>query len=249
MAISWSIRHKLVYSGTTLVIALLVAGGVWYEFFDHAPSCTDGRQNGTETGIDCGGVCTLVCANQAQDPTVLWARAFSGGNNTYSAAAYIKNNNQAGAHAVHYVFQFFDANSNLVLEKDGVTDIPPIPVVPVVEPAIYVGNRTIARTLFSLADSPQWEKASPLVPLRVGEQSLAADGSRLDAVIENTSLVTDEHNATVAAVLFDSQGVALAASKSLVPTIARQSTQHVVFTWPHGVANAVRAEVTILPSF
>lgn len=30
--------------------------------FDPAPTCTDGRQNGTETGKDCGGSCPTACA-------------------------------------------------------------------------------------------------------------------------------------------------------------------------------------------
>lgn len=34
-----------------------------------APSCTDGRQNGNEQGVDCGGVCPKVCLGAACIPT------------------------------------------------------------------------------------------------------------------------------------------------------------------------------------
>jgi hypothetical protein len=33
-----------------------------------APTCTDGQQNGNETGIDCGGVCPKVCLGAACIP-------------------------------------------------------------------------------------------------------------------------------------------------------------------------------------
>jgi hypothetical protein len=251
VAISWSFRRKALYSGTTALVALCIVWLIWFKFFDAPPSCMDGRQDADELGVDCGGSCSLLCQSQTQDPTVLWSRAFPSGVNTYTAAAYVKNNNRAGAHNVHYAFQFFDADSKLVLEKDGVMDIPPIPVVPVVDTGIYTGSRTITRTLFSLSDTPVWVKADQSIslPLKVTLQTLTPDGSRLDATIQNNSLTQDYSNLVVAAVLFDAQGIARASSKSLVVSLQHQANQKVVFTWPAGVPDAVRSEVTILPSF
>jgi hypothetical protein len=84
--------------------------------------------------------------------------------------------------------------------------------------------------------------------LHVAEQNLNADASRLSATIVNDTL-KDARNVTIAAVLFDSGGVARAASKSLIVDVPAKSSVPVVFTWAGGVLTIVRAEITILPSF
>lgn len=251
MALTWSLRRKLLYSGTTIFVALLIVVFIWFKYFNVPPTCFDGRQNGNEIGVDCGGSCALLCVSQTSDPTVLWARAFPNGANTYTAAAYIHNPNAAGAHDVGYAFQFFDADNKLVQEKDGVMDIPPQQTVPVVEPMIYAGNRTIVRTLFSFANTPVWKRVpkGTIPELRVKSQTLSSDTKRLDATIANSSLVQNAPEVTVIAVLFDSQGIARAASKSLVPVVPSNSSEQVVFTWPQSTDNIARTEVTILPSF
>ncbi len=226
---------------------------VWALFFNVAPSCFDGKQNQGELGVDCGGPCALLCADTARDPVALWARAFQTGPTSYTAAAYIQNNNQgAGAKNVAYSFQLFDAQNNLVIERDGVATLPPITTIPIIEPNIVVGNRTVARTQFAFSNTPPaiWSKvpAGAMPTLHVAEQNLNADASRLGATIVNDAL-TDAQNVTIAAVLFDSGGVARAASKSLIVDIPAKSSMPVVFTWAGGVPDIVRAQITILPSF
>jgi hypothetical protein len=179
---------------------------------------------------------------------VAWARAFLTAPGTYTAAAYIQNGNPAGAaKAVRYSFQLFDADNSLVVEREGTADIPPLGVVPIVEPNIAAGSRTVVRTLFSFSGLPIWQRvgATELPVLRAQRQLLAADGSRLTATIANESLLPAPRT-TVAAVLFDAQGIARAASKSVI-SIDPKSSQDVTFTWPGGTPNIVRAEITILP--
>jgi hypothetical protein len=239
------------YYGVGIIVLVVFVYLVWASFFNTAPTCFDGKQDGTETGIDCGGSCSLLCADTAHQPTVLWARPFQTGTNTYTAAAYIQNDNAgAGAKGVQYSFQLFDANNSLVKEVDGTADLPPVSVVPIMVPNISVGNRTVTHVQFAFSAPPVWYKVPPnsLPTLYVSQQNLAADGSRLSATLSNQTLL-DANNVTVTAVLFDSQGVARAASKSLVQVVAAQSSQTVVFTWPTGTPNIVRAEITVLPSF
>ena len=239
------------YYGVGLVILVVLLYVVWASFFNTAPTCFDNKQDGTELGVDCGGSCSLVCADTAKDPIVQWARSMQTGPQTYTAAAYVQNNNLgAGAKAVAYSFQLFDANNSLVKEVDSTTDLPPVPLVPIIVPNISVGDRVVTHVQFAFAGQSVWHTvpAKSLPLLHLSQQNLVADGSRLSATITNQTLL-DAKNITVAAVLFDSSGVARAASKSLVPSIAAQSSSQVVFTWPEGTPNIVRAEITILPSF
>ncbi len=132
-------------------------------------------QNGLELGIDCGGACSLICTDQAKAPTVLWARSFEIASSTYTAAAYIQNpNSGAGARAARYSFQLFDDQNILVVEKDGVVDLPPVRTIPVIEAGIDVGHRTVARTLFSFSALPAWDTVTAPIPvLHLTQQNLS----------------------------------------------------------------------------
>lgn len=245
MRLTWSARRQLLYYGVGFVIA---AGVLWWgynAFFVKAPSCSDGVQNQDERGVDCGGACSLVCVADTKPLTVLWSRAFLTAPSIYTAAAYVNNTNvTAGAQSVRYSFQLFDDQNSLVIEREGVINIPPVKVVPIIETGIYVGNRTVSRALFAFADTPVW-RSTQTPALRITNQELAQDGSSLTASVVNDTL-NDIKKVTVTAVLFDAQGVARGASKSTI-TVPKKGSQLVTFTWPQGVPNVVRAELTLLP--
>lgn len=244
-------RRKIVYTSAAGLIAIAILIFIFNAFFTTPPTCFDAKQNGNERGIDCGGSCSLLCQNQAGQPTAAWSRSFLTASSTYTAAAYVQNPNVgAAARNVKYSFQLFDADNHLIVERDGMMDLPPIGSIPVIESNINVGSRTPVRTLFAFSDLPVWnivpENAIPRISI-TGQQ-LAQDGTRLSVTLVNDT-VRDAKNITVVGVLFDASGVAVAASKSLVPILARKSTQAVVLTWPRSIQGVVRAEVTLLPSF
>lgn len=239
------------YYGLGFLVLLVVVYAVWASFFNSAPTCYDNKQDGTELGVDCGGSCALLCQDTAKQPILSGKGVFQTGTNTYTAVAFIKNNNiGSGAKNVPYSFQLFDANNNLVKEYDGVTDLPPLQNIPLIVTNIPVGNRTVTSVQFAFSQLPVWYKVpqNSLPTLYVSQQNLSSDASNLSATLTNNQL-TDAKNVTVAAVLFDADGVARAASKSLVPLVPARGSQQVVFTWPQGVPNIVRADITVLPSF
>lgn len=244
MALTWSGRRKALYTSVGGIIAFMALIVAYQALFTAEPLCTDGKQNGQEQGVDCGGSCALLCVGQVRAPVVLWARAFESAPQAYTAAAYVQNNNVgAGARRVAYTFQLFDAENKLVVDRSGVTDLPAVPTVPIIETGINVGYRTVARTIFSFSQEPVWVKVGTLPKLVIAGQRLARDASRLDATVYNESFA--DVRATVAAVLFDSEGVARAASKSTV-TVPARSSAPVVFTWGVPAEDVVRAEITVL---
>ncbi len=245
---SWGNRRKLLYTTVGAVILAVLLLYIYEHFFTSAPTCFDGKFNGDERGIDCGGSCALFCKQDTRAPIVLWSRAFEVAPNTYTAAAYVQNPNPgAVARSVAYSFQLFDDNNALVTERVGVINIPPVQTVPFIDPNINVGNRTVAKAIFSFSANPVWTKIGALPALRTTNQYLSPDASQLRATVVNDS-IEDADKVTVAAVLFDSNGPARAASRSILGTIPHKGSQNVVFTWPMGVPNIVHAEITILPS-
>lgn len=248
MALSWSSRRQFLYYAVATLLSILLLFGAWRAFLSHTPTCSDGIQNGSELGVDCGGSCSLICAEAARAPRVLWARAFETSPSTYTAAAYVQNlNSGAVAREARYSFQLFDADNVLVVQKDGVAELPAAGTMPIVEANINVGNRSVARTLFAFSEEPQWYTPTEALPtLRFSQQTLSADASRLSAIITNDSAV-DADRVVVVAVLFGADGNARAASKTVVGSLPRRSSAPVVFTWPGGVSGIVRAELTALP--
>ena len=144
----------------------------------------------------------------------------------------------------------YDKDNLLIVEKEGTVDLPPVPIIPIVEHNIHVGNRVVDHAQFTfLAPTPAWYKIdrSTLASLRVSQENLSLGGARLSAVVSNDSLF-DADNTTVVAVLFDSAGAARAAAKSVID-LPRKSSQPVVFTWPRGNPEAARIDIIALPSF
>ncbi len=256
MSVGWGTQRKILYISVSVIVISVALTASYLFFFNTAPTCFDGRQDGTETGVDCGGSCARICANQAHDPIVLWSRAFpvassTDGGTLYTAAAYVENTNVGGgAKSVQYSFQFFDANNSLILEHSGVTDLPPVQTIPIVETGIDTGKRTVARTLFSFSQTPTWNivPAQDLPALSLADETLAPDGTRLSATVTNNSLIPVT-NLTAVAVLFDAHDVAIAASKSLITSLPSHASQTVVFTWPQSAPSVTHAEITLLPSF
>jgi hypothetical protein len=229
-------------------LALLIT--LWQTFLSNTPTCFDGILNNDEKQVDCGGSCARICPVDTRSPVVLWDRTFETSSSIYSAAAYVENRNVAAyAEEVPYSFKLYDERGILVTEVLGTTDIPPVGLVPIVEAGINSGNRRIASVDFAFGrEEIVWQRNTEELPtLRTTQQQLEPNGARLTATLVNDSIL-EARDTAVIAVLFDASGVARAASKTVVPRLRRQSSEPLIFTWPNGVPNIVRAEITVLPS-
>jgi hypothetical protein len=255
MALKWGARRQILYYGVGIILLAILAASAWRVFFYQVPMCTDGVQNGDESGVDCGGTCAALCPDTAHAPTIQWSRAFLTAPGIYTAAAYIQNNNVAvgaGAKHVKYSFQLLDKDNILVAEREGYVDIPPVQTVPIVETNINTGTREVARTFFNFEtnNAPiSWSRVSPSSVQKVRISATGNyDSGRLSATIANDSY-DDAKNITALAVLFDGDGVARAASKATIAKVPHRGEASVTFTWPQAPQNIIRAEVTVLPSF
>src|SRR5882672_5248548 len=94
---TWALKRQIFYA-VLLVLFISVFGFLIIRpYWDQAPTCTDNKQNGNETGIDCGGSCAKACLNQVDAVSVLWSRAFKIVPGRYNAVAYLVNHNKNAA--------------------------------------------------------------------------------------------------------------------------------------------------------
>ena len=248
---SWASKRRATYLFSLLGVVLVVIGVSTFALFRPTPSCGNGKKDGTETGIDCGGSCRAVCAQNVIAPIMRWSRSFEVTPGTYSAVAYVENpNSSTGAEAVSYEFRLLDAEGILVAERKGSTFISPGALMPVFEAGIRTGERVPVYTTFSFTEEPFWVRsASRSGELLVREKLLSDDATapRITARLQNTTIKTLS-NVQVVAVVFDASGNALAASSTVVPRIERSGTADIVFTWP-APFRAAPAQIDIIPRF
>ena len=238
---SWSSRRRLVVFLIVIVALLIVVGLPAFFAFYHAPTCFDNAQNQGEEGIDCGGPCAKLCQAGFAAPQELWATSSQVVSGVYNLLAYVSNPNAAvSAPSVSYDFKLYDSTGILVSERMGETSIPAAPNFAVFEPSVTTGNRVPYRTFFQFTSAPLWQAAATTSPFSVIDSTFetASTTSVLSAIVANSSL-SEEDNVYVTAIIYATNGNALAFSKSLVPKIAALGTADISFTWPYHISGAV----------
>jgi len=241
MAITWALKRRVLYGTVVIgVLLLLVIVPLWF-IFNTKATCSDGVQNGTETGVDCGGACSLLCNASLREPQVLWARSLPVTDTVYSAIAFVENRNYgAEAFSAMYTFTGYDSRGAVVFTHTGNTYIPPRSSFPVFAGGIRLsGNKQPVRTTFEFTKKIEWHEISEdtknaYSTLSIFNEKLSDPfGSpRLSARISNAS-PHPFSDVLVIALLKDKEGTVVGASQTIVDTIPADSFSDVVFTWPH----------------
>lgn len=248
MFLSWARRRQFIYGGGVALALLLFFGIPFLPRSIRSPVCTDGRQNGNETGVDCGGPpvdgCPFLCRGEEQEPRIVWQRVFNEGGGVASALLYGENlNTDAGVFDARYYVKVYDFDGVLVAEKEATTAIAPGGAFAAFVPNLFVGERTATRAVFEARPGALWRRdAPPRSALRVsGIQSSLLPMPRVEAVAAN---MTDSPlDGVFTAILYGASGNALGASQTVVELSPRGSMP-LVFVWrtPFG-ETPVRAEI------
>ncbi len=252
---SWSSKRRFTYASILAAGFLFVAFLLIYPSVSKAPTCVDGKQNGDEVGIDCGGSCINFCPSEVAPLRVLWQRAFPVTGSVYSLLAYVENQNAtAMIDRVPYEFRLYDADNQFITLRDGETYITPNGRMAIFEAGVNVGNRPPRRVTFEfLNKNPTWTKvdAEKLKSVKLTTKDvLVADTDstpRLTATMQNNTIY-DIPQVDVFAILYDSEENAIAVSKSLFSPVGKNSETPLIFTWPEPFDRTV-ARTEIIPKF
>jgi hypothetical protein len=245
MALSWRSKKQLTYLSIVLgVILIFVYRSFIAPVLSVAPTCFDGKQNGNEQGLDCGGPCQKVCPFQSNALLLRWARVFKVTPSIYNAMAYVDNQNPGSAiRKIAYEFRVYDDRGIFITSRTGESFIGPVGRFVIFEPSLSVGNRVPAKTLFKFIEAPVWEKIDrrfETFPLSVRDKKISNPESapKLEATVANDSIY-DLTNIPVIAILYDKDGNALGASRTFLDKLPKNSTEPVYFTWPEGFTTTI----------
>ncbi len=234
-----------------LFLLAIIGTPTYFLFFNRQPTCFDGKQNGTETGIDCGGACAQVRActqDVLPQPIVMWSRPFSVARGLHNLVAYVQNPNvNYTAEPIEYLFRVYDAENVLLGIREGYALVPPTKSFPIFEAAFNAGERQPAKAVFEFTQPAIWRRFETSVPeLLVYDERLrnASSSPRIDAMIQNKT-INRYRDIEVVAIIYDAADNARAASRTLVDVLPGGESQPLIFTWPEPFDfNVVRIEIT-----
>ena len=232
----WSQRRKEIYAWSTVFVLALFSFFIFYKFWYRAPLCTDGLQNGDETGVDCGGSCSLVCSAQALAPVITSdPRIFQIYPGVYSIVTFVENHNiDSSSYNIPYKFKVYDSSGALLTERDGVTSLIKNKTTAVFDGNVAIASGTPTRVVFELSPNITWVKdlsPSPQISITNSPILNASTSPKIEATVENNSISTVK-NIEVVAVVLDGKDNAVAASRTVVDSLAKNASQNIFFTWP-----------------
>ncbi|PCI30559.1 hypothetical protein COB52_01525 [Candidatus Kaiserbacteria bacterium] len=245
----WARRRQTMYAGGIfLFLFFTITPYILITSYDK-PTCFDGKKNQGEVSVDLGGPCTLLDESTVIPHTILWARTFEVRDGFYNAVAYIENPNQeAGVKDAVYQFKFYDAQNVIIGERFGRVSVPPGKVFPIFESRIDTGKRIPVRTFFSFVNDFAWEKMQDSargITINNTRISNANTSPRIDADVRN-NLFESRKNIVFIATIFDSNGNAIASSRTLVERLKADEKKTIAFTWPEGFSSDI-ARIDIVP--
>lgn len=234
---NWRIKRQLSYLFGVLAVILIIVLG-FYFYWKPAPTCFDGKQNGPETGVDCGGLCQKACVNIALPIKVLWSRILEAGIGRYDVATVLENfNGNLGVKQVAYILRVYDTKGALITSKTGSTYVNPLEKFIIFEPGLMADKRVAGSATLEITNQSDWLKTSALTATVSLERvidpvNFTSDAApRLHYRLTNNSLVALS-GLEIAIILNGDNQNAFAGSKTLVETLTKGETKDLYFTWP-----------------
>jgi len=238
---SWASHRQFKYFSILVIFVVLIIFAFVYPMIFKKPTCFDNKQNGTETGVDCGGACSLMCKSEITDPVILWSRAFPVVGSNYNLVAYVENRNKnSGVINAPYEFRIYDINNKLLGRREGTTFIPPNQQFAIFESRFDAGLGQIKSVSFEFLPPLIWIKKDPtLQTLPISVNNIILDNNKdtpnLSATINNDSIY-DLPEFDVIAILYDADHNAINASKTHKGQLLNNNSLPVVFTWPEALS-------------
>lgn len=247
---SWAARNKFLYSSIAFVFISLTVGLPVFLFFYKAPTCTDGRKNQNEGGIDCGGSCPQLCPADFSPVTYMWERYQKIAPGVYSVLAYVENPNiSVEASDVPFSFSLFDRDGEVIITRSGKTSIPAGKRFAVFESALSVKGRVPVKATFEFTAVPKWVLAGNTIAIRTESATIFNEGvfPRVEASLKNVGRTTLK-NLEAVAIIYNVEGNAIAFSRTVIDQISPDSVEDVAFTWQEKFSSGqVRVDILVRP--
>jgi hypothetical protein len=240
---SWGTKRRNKILFTFFFFLFLIAGGLSFLIFYEEPNCFDGKKNGNEQGVDCGGSCELLCRELILDLNVAWTRYFQIGPGNYNTIAYVENQNmEAGVVNLPYEFRLLDRENIALDQRRGFISIRPKEIVPIIESNFDTGQLAVSRLDFRFLEEPVWTRqtirSNNLVIKDESIDSSETAFTKITAGILNSTL-SEIRNIKFVILIYDQNNNVIASSSTLIERLFGNETRNILFTWPTNFNNQI----------
>ncbi len=246
----WAIRRRLSIIG--IVVAFFMVTTIIPYAYTHReiPSCTDGKQNEGENGVDCGGPCALVCESDAKDLNVVWTKVFPIREGEYDVVAYVENPNfEIGVQSFNYKTLLYDASGAVIATHDGQGFVRPSERFVLFSGNMLTGNKKASSARIQILQNFKWVTTQKFETMfSVTDKLLvgADQKPKLTAVIHNLTPET-VRNINVSAIIYDSKNNPIGVSNTIVEKMDPSGQQNLIFTWPTSFEYVAETETCDAP--
>lgn len=251
---SWGTRKRNTIIFFVILILIIPIVVTLFFLFYKPPNCFDGRKNGHEKGIDCGGECNLLCTTETLTPTIIWERFFYVNPGFYNVIVYVENQNpSAGILKADYVFKLYNEEGIEIAKKEGSTRIYPKSVIPIIEDNLFTDKQKPVRVSFQISEKAVFQKEEPkeikliVEDEKYFEDTLSNNTPRVSAKIRNISFESVQ-KIKVVVLLFDIFDNVIGASSTYIEKIDGESVRDINFTWPTKFKEEV-SRIEVIPMY
>lgn len=239
-----------------LFFGLVISGVFVVRKLLERPLCTDNKQNGSETGIDCGGACALVCSAETVPLFVQWSRVVPVTEKVFSVVLEVENRNyDAVARNATYTCTVQTKDYRNVQKVSDAVYVPPAGRYYYTIPGLRFSSQDVRpeRVSCSFDTRHDWLRLpSKTVPAPFDFQSVelvTGERPRLGAVVFNTDNTRMFAPVEVVAVIYDNTDTVVAVSNTIIDRLSPTQSTRIFFTWPQEFAGEPPYRAELAPVF
>ncbi len=232
----WAIRRRLAIVG--IIVAFFSVTVIIPYAYTHReiPTCSDGKQNQEEHGVDCGGPCSIFCKAEAKELDVIWTKVFPIRTGQYDVVAYVENPNfEIGIQKFNYTTRLYDDAGLVIASRDSEGFARPSERFVLFTGGLLTGDKVAKAGSIEVNQNFDWVSTvkSPTLFSVTDKELVSADQKpKLTAAIQN--LTPDLYRyIDVSAIIYDSKNNPIGVSNTTVEKLDGGGTQNLIFTWPH----------------
>lgn len=210
-------------------------------------TCSDGKQNQAEKGIDCGGPCSPCnVISETKELIVQEAVFVSEENNTYDIVAKINNPNDAiGAESFNYTFALKSEAGEIIATSEGNSFILPADNKYIAKIGMKTSNNSVPESVEFSISNVKWSTLKDIAKPQVGvyskkfENDPAGIGSVVEGILRNESMY-DFKKIEVVIVLRNENDRVVGINTTQKESIRAKEQQSFRITWPTSILDNVQ---------
>ncbi len=234
MNISWRLQRQMLIFTVYALIIILPISYIVSSLLSKSASCFDGKMNADETGIDCGGACSLRCDGTYKSLKVNFTRALKVNENKYDIFALVENfNPNISFPKVPYNASVYNSEGILLLSASGTLSVNPSS-----QAVVYIPNVEIKQEP-KIVDF-QMSKHNAILqidsnPNRINVSTWTSQkgvGDTLQVIGELVNPFTaSANNVSIYALLYDDTRTVYAVGKTKIKTLKGREKTAIAYTW------------------